>query len=613
MSRPQRRSCLAALTRRRLLEIARTHDVEAGRRERKRDLIEALVRTRRVSLEDILAPLSRDELEAICRAHQLEDTGRKKADIRVRVLEAARAGRDRRGRADRPGGGGRGAGGVLGFEGELFRVADQLWTNSSLQPAEYATPVLGLIFLKYAGRGLADRRTGDRARNVLHVPEEAGFDRLVGLPTGRDLGRAVNRAMSAIEAANPHLRGVLPRTYARFERTTLARLLETFAAIPADASGDVFGRIYEYFLGKFAPRTLQKGGEYFTPESVVKLIVEIVEPYHGRIFDPACGSGGMFIQSAHFVNAHRDGPGRDIGIYGVEKRVQTVRLAEMGLAVHGLSGDIREGNSYYDDPHDCVGKFDFVMANPPFNQSAVDKRRIRGDRRRFPFGMPRSDSGNYLWIQLFYAALNENGRAGFVMSNSAGEARGSEAEIRRRLIETGAVDVILALDSNFFYTVSLAVTLWFLDRRKQGGRRERTVLFIDARNIYRQLDRSHRDLGPDQIEFLANIVRLYRGEEARNECGGLPRTREIFPTGRYRDVAGLCAVAERRSIAENAWSLNPGRYVGVAEPGSAEVDFPRELRRLSSELAVLDSQARQLESAVAATIDRLLGGSRAGG
>ena len=245
--------------------------------------------------------------------------------------------------------------------------------------------------------------------------------------------------------------------------------------------------------------------------SIVRLIVEIIEPYHGRIFDPACGSGGMFVQSAHFVERHRQSPGEELSIYGQEKTGETVRLAKMNLAVHGLSGEIREGNSYYEDLHDSVGRFDFVMANPPFNVDRIDKAKLEDDPR-FP-DLPKADNGNYLWIQLFATALNETGRAGFVMANSASDARHSEGEIRRKLIEDRLVDVMVAVGPNFFYTVTLPVTLWFLDRGKRETERADQVLFIDARQIFRQIDRAHRDFTDEQLEFLANIVRLYRGEE----------------------------------------------------------------------------------------------------
>ena len=256
--------------------------------------------------------------------------------------------------------------------------------------------------------------------------------------------------MRAIEADNEDLKDVLPRTYNRLDKDLLVSLLKNFAAVPMDIEGDAFGKIYEYFLGRFAMSEGQKGGEFFTPTSIVKLIVEIIEPYHGRIYDPACGSGGMFVQSAAFVDHHKKAV-TDISIYGQEKVEETIRLCKMNLAVHGLSGDIRQGVTYYEDIHKSVGRFDFVMANPPFNVDRVDKEKLKDDPR-YPFGLPRTDNANYLWIQVFYSALSDTGRAGFVMANSAGDARSSELEIRKKMLEDRAVDVMISVGPNFFYT-----------------------------------------------------------------------------------------------------------------------------------------------------------------
>ncbi|MCL5959427.1 MAG: SAM-dependent methyltransferase, partial [Chloroflexi bacterium] len=300
------------------------------------------------------------------------------------------------------------------------------------------------------------------------------------------------------------------------------------------------------------------------------------------------GSGGMFVQSARFVENHQKNPGTEISIYGQEKVAETVRLCKMNLAVHGLSGDIRQGNSYYEDIHDSVAKFDFVMANPPFNVDKVDKERLKDDAR-FPLGLPKADNANYLWIQTFYSALNSTGRAGFVMANSAGDARGTELEIRRKLIESGAVDVLITIGPNFFYTVTLPCTLWFLDRGKARTPRKDKVLFIDARHIYRQIDRAHREFTPEHIEFLTNIVRLYRGEEPETNNGSDTLLKESFPDGIYLDVPGLCKAAALSEIEAQGWSLNPGRYVGVAERSADEFDFAERLEELNEELEVLIS------------------------
>ncbi len=398
--------------------------------------------------------------------------------------------------------------------------------------------------------------------------------------------------MKAIEEENPELKDVLPKTYLRLDNDTIAALLKTFSGIPMDVEGDVFGRIYEYFLGKFAMSEGQRGGEFFTPTSLVRLMVEVIEPFHGRILDPACGSGGMFVQSARFVENHQANPQSEISIYGQERVAETVRLCRMNLAVHGLSGEIKQANTYYENVHDCVGRFDFVLANPPFNVNGVDREKIKGDPR-YPFGLPTVDNANYLWIQEFYSALNDHGRAGFVMANSASDARHSEREIRRKLIESGAVDVMIAIGSNFFLNVTLPCTLWFLDKGKKGTEREDTVLFIDARQIYNQVDRAHRDFTPEQLEFIANIVRLYRGEEPEDRAGSADMLAERFPDGEYQDVPGLCAVKTREEIEAQDWSLNPGRYVGVREREEEDFDFYERLEELNEELEGLNAEARE--------------------
>ncbi len=509
------------------------------------------------------------------------------------------------------------------FEKRLWEAADQLRANSELKSSEYAVPVLGLIFLRYAdykfGRaqqrleGQTTRRrtigpTDYHAEGVVYLPDEARYGWLLSLPENEDIGKGVNAAMEAIERENPELRGVLPQSYSRFDNRTLATLLKNFNFPLDEHNGDMFGRIYEYFLGNFAMSEGQKGGEFFTPESIVKLIVENIEPYQGRIYDPACGSGGMFVWSADFVKAHQQNP-LNLSIYGQERVLETVRLAMMNLAVHGLpASGIVQANSYYDDVHHSVGHFDYVMANPPFNVNGVDKSRIKDDRRRFPFGMPATDNANYLWIQLFYSALNDRGRAGFVMANSASDARHSELEIRRQLIEAGAVDVMVAVGSNFFYTVTLPCTLWFLDRGKRSTEREDSVLFIDARGIFTQIDRAHRQFAPAQLEFLANIARLYRGLEPETRQGSADMLADAFPDGAYRDVAGLCKVATREDIAAQGWSLNPGRYVGVTDRAAEDFDFAERLEELHERLELLNLEAHELEARISENTRQLLGG-----
>ena len=354
----------------------------------------------------------------------------------------------------------------------------------------------------------------------------------------------------------------------------------------------------------------QKGGEFYTPTSIVKLIVDILEPFRGRVYDPACGSGGMFVQSARFVGEHRGGSrgngdaARTLLIHGQEKTGETVRLAKMNLAVHGLAGDIREGNTYYEDLHRSVGKFDFVLANPPFNVNRVDKERLKTDAR-FPFGLPRTDNANYLWIQHFYSALNATGRAGFVMANSASDARSSEQDIRQQLTLSGAVDVMVSVGSNFFYTVTLPCTLWFFDKGKPDARKD-SVLFIDARSFYRQVTRAVREFTEEQSEFLANIVRLYRGETPETRFGDT-LLNEHFPDGVYQDVPGVCKVASRAEIEAQGWSLNPGRYVGVAARAADDVDFLERLQALNEELELLNAEARGLKEQISENMTQIVG------
>jgi type I restriction enzyme M protein len=522
------------------------------------------------------------------------------------------------------------------LEKRLWDAADQFRANSGLKAQEYSSPILGLIFLRFAEVRFAiqykkleqessstrrgsrvDDQTAYHANNVLYLSPEARFDYLLNLPESADIGGKVNAAMREVENHNSQLAGVLPKTFNIFTSTLLKELLKKISEIPATLDFDAFGRIYEYFLGEFAMSEGQGGGEFYTPASIVQLLTQIIEPYHGRILDPACGSGGMFVQSARFVAEHHKNPAAELSICGVEKTDETGRLARLNLAVHGLEGDVRHGgnvNSYYDDPHTATGQFDFVLANPPFNVNAVDKERLKdmvGAGRRFPFGLPNTDNANYLWIQLFYSSLNNKGRAGFVMANSASDARSSEQDLRQKLIEAQAVDVIVAVGPNMFYTVTLPVTLWFLDRGKAKTQRADNVLFIDARHIYRQIDRAHRDWTPAQTGFIANLVRLYRGEAIDLTIGGAEtetKLQEVFgKKPAYADVLGLCKSATLAEIEAQGWSLNPGRYVGVA-PGDdvSDEDFKALFETLNEELETLNAQARTLERTIAANASGIL-------
>jgi type I restriction enzyme M protein len=426
------------------------------------------------------------------------------------------------------------------LETDLWAAADNLRANSKLTSSEYCMPVLGVIFLRHATNRYdhavrqieADQAAGKMPnrplvkgdflkRRALQLPLEARYDTLLGLPTGTNLGAAIGKAMDAIERDFEPLKGQLPKDYDKFTGDLLGDLLRVFdSATLRTATGDVFGRIYEYFLMEFAMQGAQDNGEFFTPPSLVQMLVNVIEPDHGVVFDPACGSGGMFVQTSHFIEQLGLDTTHRVTFFGQEKTETTIRLAKMNLAVHGLEGDIREANTFYEDVHTLYGKCDFVMANPPFNVDMVDAEKVKGDRR-LPFGLPgvnkakKVSNGNYLWISYFQSYLNEKGRAGFVMSSQASsETRHDEAEVRRKIVETGAVDVMISIRSNFFYTRTVPCELWHFDKGKPAERRG-SVLMLDARNIYRKVTRKIYDFSPEQLQNLTAIVCLYRGHSDR--------------------------------------------------------------------------------------------------
>jgi len=443
------------------------------------------------------------------------------------------------------------------LEKDLWAAADNLRANTGLKSSEYATPVLGLIFLKFCDikyrmveqditEELEELKGSRREKSIseiaikkcgFYLPENARYDFLLHLPEQEDLAKKIREAMMEVEKYKTELDGVLPKAeYASFNKTPESRqalidLVKAFSNIPTDSSGDVLGKIYEFFLGEFALSEGQGGGEFFTPTSVVKVMVEIIEPHSGTVYDPACGSGGMFVQSQHFIEEHRKAladAGKvvnddSIYVYGQEKTGDTVKLAKMNLAVNGLRGEIRETNSYASDPYDGFGKFDFVMANPPFNVDDVAVATIENDARFNTYGIPRNKTkvgkkdegketcpnGNYLWISLFATSLKDKtGRAALVMANSASDARHSEADIRQKLVENNLIYGMLTLPSNMFYTVTLPATLWFFDK----GKKNDNILFIDARNIFRQIDRAHREFTEEQIKNIGIISKLHKGD-----------------------------------------------------------------------------------------------------
>lgn len=511
---------------------------------------------------------------------------------------------------------------------KLWASAQQLRANSSLKLNEVSEPILGLIFLKFADvrfqkakkeleieRANVVRDSGStrirpisedafKAKGILYIPEEATYNYLMSLPENANIGNAINEAMRLIEEYNKDLAGVLPQNYTSLVKTVskndelLITLLKSFNQIPDDIGGDAFGGIYEYFLGQFALAEGQNGGEFFTAQSIVKLLVEVIEPYEGRIYDPACGSGGMFVQSANFVQKHKDYGSQvmdKITIYGQEKTSSTVNIAKMNLAIHGLSGKVVQSNTYYENPFDSNGKFDFVLANPPFNVSGVDKnkqvvidpKKIEGDKR-FSFGLPLTQKGdvtnaNYLWAQVFANSLSANGRAGFVMANSAADANHAEKDIRKKLIEEDLADVMIAVGSNMFLNVTLSCTLWFFDKGKKQTDRKGKVLFINAQDIYTPVDRAHNTWTDEQIQEIADIVHRYRDEEGN---------------GKYEDIKGKCKVATLDEIKANDYSLNPGRYVEVEEKEVDNVDFEARVKKLMDEFTSLTDEAHDLEKKI---------------
>ena len=430
------------------------------------------------------------------------------------------------------------------FEADLWKVADNLRANSSLASNEYFMPILGLIFLRHAtnryyaamaeiekdkAAGKMPNRSLVEAdftrRRALLLPEEARYDRLLEIPKDGKLGSAVTAAMEAVEDRYPPLAGQLPKDFDGFEDDVLEEMMRTFDSESLrKASGDAFGRVYEYFLAEFSKQGAHDNGEFFTPPSIVQTIVNVIEPDHGIVLDPAAGTGGMFVQSSYFIEGKGADPMKRVTFYGHEKSPTTGKMAQINLAVHGLQGNIRAGNealTYYNDPHELAGKCDFVMANPPFNVDEVDAEKVKGDKR-LPFGLPgvnqskKVSNANYLWLQYFYSYLNENGRAGIVMSSQASSAGRNEAKVRRKLIETGAVDVMIDIRGNFFYTRTVPCQLWFFDRAKERDEARRDqVLMLDARNIYRKVTRAIYDFSPEQQQNIAAIVWLYRGQPER--------------------------------------------------------------------------------------------------
>lgn len=556
---------------------------------------------------------------------------------------------------------------------DLWHSADMLRAGAHLAANKYGQPILGLIFLRYADilfkqhKPVIDaeynRLKGSRAEKSIkevaiekcgfYLPECAYYDFINNAPDDANKATLVKKAMEEIEKENDRMEGVLPKeVYGQLvpeeEPELLSKIIRIFKNIPENIEIDLFGEIYEYFLGNFALNEGKDGGTFYTPASVVRYMVEVLKPEVGNklFLDPACGSGGMFVQAARYMHKH-NATNEDMMkfmCYGVEKDPDTVKLAKMNLLLHNVRGDVREANSYYSDPHDAVGRFDYVMANPPFNVDEVVYDKVKDDPRFKPYGVPKNKSkstkkdkdkketvpnANYLWISYFATALNENGRSALVMANSASDAGASELDIRTKMIKEGIIKQMVTLPSNMFTSVTLPATLWFFDKQKPNTDKKDEILFIDARNVFTQVDRAHRKFSAEQIRNLGIITRLYEGKteeftklikEYETNMANAPETsdeednppksywqanidwlKERFPEGKYRDVIGLCKVAKLEGedgVKDQDYSLNPGRYVGVVieDDGMTEEEFKDKMLGLNKEYKALSDEVAGLEN-----------------
>ncbi len=546
----------------------------------------------------------------------------------------------------------------------LWHSADMLRAGAHLAANKYGQPILGLIFLRYADilfkqhkaeidaeyQQYKDTRMEKEYKDIaiekcgFFLPECAYYDTINDAPDDAHKAVLVKKAMETIEQENPKMEGVLPKeVYGQLvpeeEPELLSRIVRVFKDIPEDISIDLFGQIYEYFLGNFALAEGQGGGAFYTPASVVQYMVEVLQPKTGdkKFLDPACGSGGMFVQAARYMHKHNASSADMMRFrcYGVEKEPDTVKLAKMNLLLNNVRGEITESNSFYSDPYDAFEKFDYVMANPPFNVDEVVLDRVIEDRRFNTYGVPRNKTkstkkasdkketvpnANYLWIGYFATALNENGKAALVMANSASDAGGSELEIRKKMIEDGIISQMVTLPSNMFSTVTLPATLWFFNKQRTN---KDEILFIDARNIFTQVDRAHRKFSDEQIKNLGIISRLYEGDsdsfwalideyKAAGQQDQVDWLLERWPEGKYQDVIGLCKVAKldgEDGIKDQDYSLNAGRYVGVVieDDGMTEQEFADTMRGLHSEFSQLNAEALKLQAEIDKNMKELFG------
>lgn len=549
----------------------------------------------------------------------------------------------------------------------LWHSADLLRQGAHLAANKFGQPILGLVFLRYADILFKQHKDdilseyeslkgGRREKTIkeisvekigFFIPECAYFDTINEAPDTSEKATLVKRAMEEIEKENPRLEGVLPKdVYAQLvpdeEPDLLSKIIRVFKDIPEDIEIDLFGEIYEYFLGNFALSEGKDGGTFYTPASVVRYMVQVLNPETGdkKFLDPACGSGGMFVQAARYMHKHNasNADMMKFRCFGVEKEPDTVKLAKMNLLLNNVRGEITEANSFYSDPYNAFGQFDYVMANPPFNVDEVSVERVKDDARFNTYGVPRNKSkagkkggdkketvpnANYLWIGYFATALNETGKAGLVMANSASDASGSEYEIRKRMIEDGIISQMVTLPSNMFSSVTLPATLWFFDKKKSRTEKKDEILFIDARNVFTQVDRAHRKFSDEQIKNLGIITSLYNGDtqafqdliaeyKANGQQDQIDWLMERFPEGKYQDVIGLCKVAKldgEDGIKDQDYSLNAGRYVGVVieDDGMTEDEFKAEMQRLHSEFEALSAESKNLEKEISDNLKSLWG------
>ncbi|MCD2478782.1 MULTISPECIES: class I SAM-dependent DNA methyltransferase [Staphylococcaceae] len=498
---------------------------------------------------------------------------------------------------------------TIGFEEKLWQAADKL--RGSMDAAEYKNVALGIIFLKYVSDSFeekyeellndeyADEEDKDEylAENIFWVPKESRWQYINDNSKKPEIGQIIDKAMIAIERENESLKGVLPKDYARpaLDKEKLGDIIDLFTFKVGDSESkkqDVLGRVYEYFIAKFASAEGKNAGEFYTPASIVKLLVEMIEPYQGRIYDPCCGSGGMFVQSEHFIERHQ-GRIDDIAVYGQESNPTTWKLAKMNLAIRGIDSDLggHHADTFHNDLHKDL-KADFILANPPFNASDWGQEKLLDDYR-WKFGVPPKGNANYAWIEHMISKLAPSGTAGFVLANGSMSTSGKdELEIRKNLIEQDLVECIVTLPGQLFYSTQIPVCLWFVTKNKaKNGKNERRgeVLFIDARNIGSMVSRTLKEFSDDEIKDIANVYHSWRGTN----------------DNQYEDKAGFCKVAKTEEIKDNEYILTPGRYVGLAEVEEDSEPFEQKMERITADLSEQFAKSKELEDQIRKSLEGL--------